>query len=234
MATFTVTSEYDPFLHVSLRRGESITCESNAMVMMESNLELSGEMNGGLLNAVVRSFANDESFFQQRITASHGDGDCLLAPVMPGGIEVLEVGATQYYVSDGAFMACSSSVDMELKTQSLGTAIFGGTGGFVIAQTRGQGSIAVNGFGTIFTIEVSPDSPMTIDNGHVVAWDSRLNYEPGLSTKRGGGMLGSLINSFTGGEGVVLKFSGHGKVVLCSRNKSGFINWLKSFISPTN
>lgn len=231
MATFTVTSEYDPFLHVRLSQGESITCESNAMVMMENNLELVGEMNGGLLNAVVRSFANDESFFQQRITANHGAGDCLLAPITPGGIEILEVGATQYYISDGAFVACSSTVDMELKTQSLGAAIFGNTGGFVIARTRGEGQVAVNGFGTIFTIEVSPDSPMTIDNGHVVAWDSRLHYEPGVSTRRGGGMLGSLLNSFTGGEGVVLKFSGSGKVVLCSRNKGGFINWLKSFIN---
>ncbi len=234
MAQFTLTSDNDPFLHVSLRRGESITCESNSMVMMEANLELAGEMNGGFLNAMVRSFANDESFFQQRITASHGDGDCLLAPVMPGGMEILEVGEVQYKLSDGAFVASTDGVDMELQRQSLGTALFGGTGGFVIAQTRGRGQLAVSGFGTLFTIEVSPGAPMTIDNGHVVAWDSRLNYELSLSTKRSAGMLSNLVNSFTGGEGVVLKFSGSGKVVLCSRNQSGFVNWLKSFVTPSN
>ncbi|MFC2503748.1 MAG: AIM24 family protein, partial [Cardiobacterium sp.] len=40
MPVFTPTGELDPFLHVSLRRGESIYCESDAMVMMEANLEL--------------------------------------------------------------------------------------------------------------------------------------------------------------------------------------------------
>ena len=41
MPIFTVTGDIDPFLHVSLTRGESIYCESDAMVMMEDNLDLS-------------------------------------------------------------------------------------------------------------------------------------------------------------------------------------------------
>jgi uncharacterized protein (AIM24 family) len=48
MPVFTVTGDVDPFLHVSMRHGEKIYCESDAMVMMESNLELKGRMSGGL------------------------------------------------------------------------------------------------------------------------------------------------------------------------------------------
>ena len=44
MPVFTVTGANDPFLHVSLRHGESISCESDAMVMMESNLDLTGRI----------------------------------------------------------------------------------------------------------------------------------------------------------------------------------------------
>ena len=44
MPRFTITGDNDPFLHVSLARGESISCESGAMVMMEANLDLSGRM----------------------------------------------------------------------------------------------------------------------------------------------------------------------------------------------
>lgn len=246
---FTVTSDFDPFLHVSLNQGESVTCESDSMVMMEDNLDLVGELNGGLMNAIFRSFANDESFFQQRIQATRGAGDCLLSPVMSGGIEILDVGATQYKISDGAFMASSSSVEMSIQNQGIGNAIFGGTGGFFIAQTAGTGQVAVTGFGTLFTIEVQPHQPLTIDNGHIVAWDSRLNYELSLSTRRqnanqsasggglagllsgaSGGLLGNVINSVTGGEGVVLKFSGSGKVVLCSRNKNNFLAWIKNML----
>ena len=29
-----------------------------------------------------------------------------------------------------------------------------------------------------------------------------------------------------GGEGIVLKFSGNGRVIVCSRNRSGFLTWL--------
>ena len=39
MPTFNITGDVDPFLLVSLRRGETIFCESNAMVMMEDALE---------------------------------------------------------------------------------------------------------------------------------------------------------------------------------------------------
>ena len=63
MPVFTPTGELDPFLHVSLRRGESIYCESDAMVMMEANLELRGQMQGGFLSALTRRLANGESFF---------------------------------------------------------------------------------------------------------------------------------------------------------------------------
>jgi len=51
MAQFTVTGDVDPFLHISLKRGEKIYCESGAMVMMESNLDLKGKMSGGLGSA---------------------------------------------------------------------------------------------------------------------------------------------------------------------------------------
>jgi uncharacterized protein (AIM24 family) len=35
----------------------------------------------------------------------------------------------------------------------------------------------------------------------------------------GQGFFGSLVNSATSGEGVVLRFSGEGKVLICSRNR---------------
>ena len=106
MPIFTVTGDVDPFLHVSLRKGETIFCESDAMVMMEAPLDLTGSMQGGLVRAAMRRLANGESFFQQRIEAKRGDGDCLLAPNMPGGMQVLDVGARQYRMSDGA--ACKA------------------------------------------------------------------------------------------------------------------------------
>jgi uncharacterized protein (AIM24 family) len=42
--------------------------------------------------------------------------------------------------------------------------------------------------------------------------------------------MGRLVNSVTSGEGVVLRFSGQGKVVICSRNRNAFVSWMRSEI----
>jgi len=226
MAQFTVTGDVDPFLHVSLNQGEKIFCESNAMVMMESTLDLKGKMTGGLGSALMRRFANGESFFQQHIEATRGNGDCLLSPTLPGAIQVLEVGATTYMISDGAFVAAENGVNLSVRSQSLGTAVFGQTGGFFICEATGTGKLAVSGFGSSFVLDVEPGKDVIIDNAHVVAWDSRLHHEISVTTQQSGGFLDQLVNSATSGEGMVLKFSGRGKVVICSRNKENFISWL--------
>jgi uncharacterized protein (TIGR00266 family) len=231
MAQFTVTGDVDPFLHVSLKTGEKIYCESNAMVMMESNLELKGKMTGGLGSALMRRLANGESFFQQHIEATYGAGDCLLSPTLPGAIEVLEVGATRYLMNDGAFVAAESGVTLQVRTQSLGTALFGQTGGFFVCEAGGSGKVAVSGFGSSFVLDVEPGKDIVIDNAHVIAWDARLHYEVSVATQNSSGFLGQMINSVTSGEGMVLRFSGKGKVVICSRNRSNFTSWISRAIS---
>jgi uncharacterized protein (TIGR00266 family) len=229
MAEFTVTGEIDPFLHVSLRRGEKIYCESDAMVMMEQGLELKGKMTGGIGGALMRRLTQGESFFQQHIEAVKADGDCLLAPTLPGALTVLDVGASSYMLTDGAFVAAESGVSLNLRTQNIGTALFGGTGGFFICEAAGMGKLAVSGFGSSFTLDVEPGKDIIIDNSHVVAWDSRLHYEISVATQSSG-LLGQLVNSVTSGEGMVLKFSGQGKVIICSRNRGNFASWLLKYM----
>lgn len=232
MPVFTVTGDVDPFLHVSLDKGEAIFCESDAMVMMEASLDLSGTVQGSILQAAMRRFANGESFFQQRIEATRGAGDCLLSPTMPGGIEVLEVGARQYLLSDGAYVAATSGVQVTARSQGLGNALFAGTGGFFVGQSSGSGQLVVNGFGSLFRLDVQPGKDIVIDNGHVVAWDATLHYSLSAATNANRGFLGNLVGSVTSGEGMVLKFSGQGQVLVCSRNKESFLAWLASKISP--
>jgi uncharacterized protein (TIGR00266 family) len=230
MTVFTVTDSVDPFLQVSMRKGEMIYCESDAMVTMSTTLELKGKMKGGLLGGIMRTFANGESLFQQHIEASGGDGECLLAPTLPGAMKVIDIGATQYMVSDGAFVASTNGVDLKVRTQSLGGAIFGQTGGFFITETSGQGQLAVSGFGSMSVVEVEPGKDLIVDNAHVVCWDSRLDYTPGVATGSGG-LFGKLVNSVTSGEGVVLRFSGRGKVYVCSRNRIACRKWMQQGMS---
>lgn len=229
--TFTLLGENEPFLHCHLQQGDIVHCEANAMVMMESNLELKGSLQGGIIQSLMRRFANGESLFQQKTEASKGEGDCLLAPTLDGDMQILDIGNAQYTLSDGAFVASSGSVDIKASIQrNLGGAIFGDTGGFMVMQTNGTGQIVVSGFGSLFEIEVSPDKDVLIDNEYVVCWDSRLQYSLSVSTSQNKGFLGNIINSVTSGEGMVLKFSGAGKVVLCSRNRENYQGWLNKVL----
>jgi uncharacterized protein (TIGR00266 family) len=209
-----------------MRQGEKIYCESGAMVMMEAALDLKGKISGGIGAALMRRFANGESFFQQHIEAVRGDGDCLLSPTLPGAMQTLDLGNQQYMLSDGAFVAATSGVELKVRTQSLGNALFAGSGGFFITETSGVGQAVVSGFGSISQLEVEPGRDVIIDNSHVVAWDSALRYEISVTTGGNSGFLSNLVNSQTSGEGVVLRFSGKGKILICSRNSASLQAWL--------
>ena len=232
MTTFTSTGDVDPFLHVALKQGDKIYCESDAMVMMEATLDLKGRMNGGIGSAIMRRFANGESFFQQHIEATRGDGDCLLSPVLPGALEIVDVGKCQYLLNDGAFVAATSGTEMKVRMQNIGNTLFAQSGGFFVMEATGRGQVVVSGFGSMFQLDVAPGKDVIIDNSHVVCWDNTLHYEISVTTGSAsggglGGMLGNLVNSATSGEGIVLRFSGTGKVYVCSRNRESFLAWVK-------
>jgi uncharacterized protein (TIGR00266 family) len=237
MPNFTVTGEIDPFLHVSLKKGERIYCESDAMVMMEQGLDLKGKMQGGVMQSIMRRMANGESFFQQNIEAVRDDGDCLLSPTLPGAMQVIDVGSRQYKLCDGAFVAATSGVELKTVTQGLGNALFAQSGGFFLMETSGQGKVVVSGFGSMFEIDVAPGKDVTIDNSHVVCWDSSVRYEISVTTAGSGGfggIIGNLVNSATSGEGIVLRFSGTGKVYICSRNRDAYLKYLREKLMVGN
>lgn len=235
MADFTLVGSPEPFLHVSMQQGEAIYCESNAMVMSEQNLEVGGKLRGGIFQAFMRKFTSGESLFQQQIKAVKGAGECLLSPNLDGDMQILEVGQRQYILSDGSFVAATEHTMIKAKVQSnIGGALFGGTGGFVVMETSGQGQVCISGSGTLLELEITPEQgEVTIDNGHVAAWDASLNYNIGMPSS-GSGFVGNIMNSLTSGEGLVIKFRGQGKVIVCSRNRASYLQWLATALGRGN
>ena len=71
-----------------------------------------------------------------------------------------------------------------------------------------------------------------VDTGYIVAFEDTLDYKvtvlPGLS--RGG----KVKSFFFGGEGLVCKFSGQGKVWVQTRNVNPFLNWIHRFRPTKN
>lgn len=216
-----------PLVYVELQKNETIKMERGSMAYL-SNIEIVGKMNsnkkgvGGLLSAVGRSLTSGESMF---ITHAKGlsDGAYIgIAPSVPGKIQCLRVDAShQYRLNTGAFLCCDESVEYVMKSQSVGKALFGGTGGFFVMETQGQGDVMINAFGDLLTIPVSPDHPVTIDNEHVVAWDANLDYDIHIAS----GAFG-----FTTGEGLVNEFHGSGNVLIQTRNIHNFADALEKFL----
>lgn len=218
MAIFRIIGDTEPFLHVSMEQGEVIYGQSDSMVTMDFSIDLAGSMKGGVMRSTIRKKAKNQSFFLQKFIAHRGHGDCLLAPSTSGGIHVINVGAKQYKFNDGTFLAMSENVTIKTSLQKITNSIFGNTGGLIIGKTSGIGSVAFSGYGSIHEIHVTEDNPVTVDNGHIVAWDENLDYNIRLTTSRGRNIISNLISPATTGEGIVLEFRGDGKIILCSRN----------------
>lgn len=128
-------------------------------------------------------------------------------------------------IADGAYLASTEDVELSAKTQGIGRALLGNSGGFFVIRTGGTGEVAVSGFGSMRAIDLDGSRSVYVDNGHLVAWDTELDYELALNTAKQG-FFGKIFHSQTSGEGIVLKFSGQGRLYVCSRNRGGFVDWL--------
>lgn len=233
MPVFSIVEGRDPLLSVELMANESVIAESNAMVMMDSGVSVEGRMQGGFLSSLARNLFSNESFFQQELKANKGKpGQALLAPQLPGDIKLLDVGDAQYFLNSGAFMASEVGVSTQQKVNSnLLGAFFGNIGGFVLMKTEGRGKLCMSGFGQIIEVNVTPNDPITVDNGHVVAWDTRLQYD--ISTgSSSGNIFGRMASTAMSGEFMVTKFSGQGSLYICSRNQIAFAQYIRTTAQP--
>ena len=203
-----------PLVLVTLNAGEEIKIEGGSMVYHNGKVELEGKMNsssgglGGMLKAAAKSVVSGEGFFITTAKGTSDDGLIAIAPNSIGAIRKLSVGTEKWCVNDGCFLACDNNVNYNMKRQSVTKAILGGTGGLFVMETSGQGDMIVSGFGDIVEIDLDGSRPFIVDNNHVIAWQSTLEY----NIKAASGMFG-----FKTGEGVVNEFRGRGKLLIQTR-----------------
>ncbi|MDH6366749.1 MULTISPECIES: TIGR00266 family protein [unclassified Breznakia] len=216
-----------PLVEIQLQANEVVRIERGAMAYHNGKVNLEGKMNsngstgiGGLLKAVGRSVVSGESMFITTVTGLADDAKIGIAPNAPGEIREIQVsGQNQWRLNDSAFFACDEGVSYDMERQSFGKAVFGRTGGFFVMTTKGEGSMLISSYGDILEFELDGTQPFVVDNSHVVAWNTSLNYE----IKVASGTFG-----FKSGEGLVNEFNGVGKVLVQTRN----IEALASIIDP--
>ena len=216
---------------ITLANGEEIQIERGCMVYHYGGVNLEGKMNsdsggvGGFLKAVGRSMVSGESMFITRAKGLSDGAKIAIAPSAPGTIRELQIGAQQWRIRDQAFLACDATVSYEMKRQSFGKAMFGGTGGFFIMESKGNGTMLVNSYGDIIEIEMDGSKPVIVDNTHVVAWSTTLDYNIRVAS----GTFG-----FTTGEGLVNEFQGTGKILVQTRNIKALAETLSGYMAKGN
>ncbi|MBP7146259.1 MAG: TIGR00266 family protein [Acidobacteria bacterium] len=201
---------------VRMSAGESVRAETGAMVSMTSSVQVQSNMQGGFLKSAMRSVLGGESFFVNTFTAVGGPGEVTFAPTLPGDIQPLSLQGGDVFVQSGSYLAGESSVDVDLKWG--GARTFFSSEGLFLLRLSGQGQVLVSSYGAVHRVALDGRGSYIVDTGHVVAFDSRLNWQ----VRKVSGLVTSLIS----GEGLVCEFSGEGELWLQTRSSQAFLSWL--------
>ena len=204
-------------LKVVLDANETITAEGGAMLSMSGSVQVetttqAKASKGGFLKAVKRMLGG-ENFFMNHFTSRVDGAEVMLAPTMAGDVIMTEMdGSEDIIVQSGSWMASGTGIDIDSNFAGLGKALFSGEGMFWLRMS-GVGPLFLSSFGAVYEKEI--DGEFIVDTGHIVAYTSGLNFK---ATKA----KGSWMTAILGGEGLVCKFSGRGKVWIQSHNPGSF------------
>lgn len=194
---------------IHLAPGEELIAQAGAMVAMSSHINPSTSLHrgkgGSLLGAFGRILAGQSLFLSVFRTAT--PAEIFLAPKLMGDLLICDLADSNLVVQSGSYLASASTVNLDLGFQGL-KSVFSGEGLFWL-DLSGIGPVLLTSFGGIYTIPVNGE--YIVDTGHIVAFEKSLNF---AIDKAGDSWLGS----FLGGEGLVCRFQGQGKVYCQTHN----------------
>ncbi|WP_413162020.1 TIGR00266 family protein [Capilliphycus salinus ALCB114379] len=199
---------------VTLDAREELVAEAGAMVAMSESINTSTTLRqgkgGGILGGLKR-MVGGESLFLSVFRSPISGGEVFLAPKLLGDILHYQVTGSGLVVQATSYLASHSDVDIDLGFQGF-KSFFSGENIFWLDLT-GQGDVLINSFGGIYEVDVEDE--YIVDTGHIVAFEKTLNFE---ITKPGSSWLGA----FLGGEGLVCRFRGRGKLYCQTHNSTAF------------
>jgi len=197
---------------VELEAGETFFSESGAMFRASSGVDIDVTTKprgaGGVFAGVKRVLAGDSFFLSKYTMESSGHGEVGLAPVLQGGVRRVELdGSEPWICAGGSYLG--SGPDLAINTQFQGLKGFFSGESLFFLEITGSGPLLLSAFGHMEEIVV--DGGLVVDTGHVVAFTGGLQY----SLSKAGG---SWLQSWLAGEGVVMNFSGRGRILVQSHN----------------
>lgn len=206
-------------------RGQTINVESGAMYAQSLGIKIEAKMQGGLFGALKRSIMSGDSFFVSKFTADpNHDGWVDVSPSYPGDVFAMDVPVGGLTLTRGAWLASDLSVELD---SSVNPRMFLGGEGIFTVNCSGKGTVIASAYGALDVHSLGPGEGMTIDTGHLVAYENGMQVN---IRKAGTGF----INSLTSGEGLVMDIYGPGDVLTQSRNPTAFAGFIRSLLPSNN
>lgn len=203
------------YLEVELAPGESIIAESDAMSSMAAGLDLNASFNGGFFKGLLRKFLGGESLFVNTFTNKTSETRRLtLAQGTPGDMREARLEGGSIGMQPGAYVASTPGITVSLQWAGFRSLI--AREGLFRLLISGTGSVWYGAYGGLLEKEVRGE--YIVDTAHLVSYDPALRLRLQLA--------GGLLSSFLGGEGLVMRIEGNGKIVIQTRSLSGLVSWL--------
>jgi uncharacterized protein (TIGR00266 family) len=209
-------------LRVQLAQGQRIFAEPSAMASMDSSIVLKAGLKGGVLAGMGRMFAG-ESLIVNTFTAAQAAGEVMLAPGPAGDILHYRLAGGRLLLQRGAYLANSEGVEISAKWEGA-RGFFSGQG-LVLLAASGAGDLFFNAYGAVLQMDVTDE--LIVDTGYVVAFEDTLRYQ--VSVLPGLGLGGKAKSFFFGGEGLVVRFSGQGRVWVQTRTVNPFLTFIHPY-----
>jgi uncharacterized protein (TIGR00266 family) len=205
-------------LTIQLAIGCPLVAKPGSMIAMSPTVSLRGQVKFSVKKMVIGGDMGQSTFT--------GPGEILLAPHSLGDITSIRLNGGDepaWSVGRDAFLAHTQGVIKDYKRQGLTKAMFSGEGMFVYKMS-GKGLLWITSFGAIIRKDLAEDEKYVVDNGHLIAWNTKYVIERAAS--------GGIISGMVSAEGLVCRFTGPGTVFIQTRNVRNFAAFLGGVPAP--
>lgn len=201
---------------ISIPPGGELHVEAGAMAAYSDGVEVETKAKGGVMAGLKRSVLGGESFFINTFRSPNG-GTVSVAPCLPGDMSLIPVNGSQaLMVQSGSWIASDPGINVDTKWGGA-KGFFSGAGLFLLRCT-GEGDVLTSSYGAILTMHLEAGTSYTLDTGHVVAFDESVQYSIHKA--------GNWKTTFLGGEGLVTRFTGPGRLWLQTRSQQDLLDWI--------
>lgn len=174
---YTIEGNLYPIVSVELNKGEQILAQTEALLSVTKQVEMTTEVYGGITKAV-RRLAGGDSLFLSRFEAKEDGQIVSFADKICGSMVPLQVDATHSYLCDRDGYLCGQpSVDLDVAfMKKLRVGVFGGEG-LVLERLSGEGLIILHGWGEVHKRTLAEAEELEVTSSRLLAISTTIDMD---------------------------------------------------------